>query len=378
MNSRTSQQPNLTKQDSHTTTKCLWRIVLIEDNPADQFIVEQFFDEIGNVDVSTYDDADTAFDHIHDIRKADCILLDNSLPGYDGLECLDEFNKAGNMPPIIMLSGTKDDKVVIETLKNGAKDFLSKDRLTREALERSITNAVSKHQLATELESRNEEARQFASVLSHDLKSPMRVMTLLSEEISSEFAKENFNQERTGLLFEELKTNMFYMRGLIHGLIGYVQSGRQQENFTEVDLSELVKTVIKAISHDEASRKPHIKVAPLPIVNGDQTGLTQVFQNLIDNALKFNESPERQVTISCDEKDYQYSICIQDNGIGIAPEHFEKIFQPLQRLHNQSHSEGTGLGLALVKKIIEQHKWDISVDSEVTIGSSFCINIPKP
>lgn len=362
--------------NEQTTPLTKWSVVLIEDNEADQFLITRLLRKMGDVKTTIFNTGKEAEDNIDIIKQSDCVLLDHSLPDKNGLECLKGLEQQVGVPPVIMLSGCSDERVMIESLKTGAKDYLLKDNLTQGALERSISNAITKHQLATKLENRNEEARQFALVLSHDLKSPLRVMSLISEQITDSFDREPFDFENTKLQFQELNQSLSYVRRLVNGLVTFLQQGRGKHLFAATDLNEIVARVISALSYDHLDYPPEITVSNLPTIHGDRVGLTQIFQNLIDNGVKYNTKDKRTVKIWSEFFNDRHKIFVQDNGIGIESEHFLTIFQPLRRLHRNDEFEGTGLGLALVKKIVTQHDGTITLDSVPGEHTTFILDFP--
>lgn len=354
-----------------------WRVALIEDNDADSMYIKRLSRKLGCLEMQRYATAEEALQNIEDLQRVSCVLMDHSLPDMNGLECLLTLKKYEDVPPIIMLSGCHDEVVVIETLKNGAKDYLIKDHLTEESLKRSLLNTIEKHEIEQELESRNAEARQFASILSHDLKSPMRVISLVSEQLYFELGDLDPDRERCLDFCGEIHKNTEYVKRLIEGLIGFMQHGRSKNNFVTLDLDDLVNRIIAATTFSkDCEKQPKIKVSPLPTIRGDRVGLTQVFQNLIDNSVKYNQNiPE--IEISASETTREHIISIKDNGIGIAPENFKKIFLPLHRLHTKDNYDGSGIGLALVQKIMRQHDGDISIESSEGEGTTFHLSFAK-
>ncbi|BAZ12745.1 integral membrane sensor hybrid histidine kinase [Calothrix sp. NIES-4071] len=224
-----------------------------------------------------------------------------------------------------------------------------------------------------ELRSANQELNDFAYVVSHDLKAPLRGITSLSEWLLADYGEE-FDEEgkkMVNLMISRVKR----LHKLIDDILQYSRVGRAKVEKKHVDLNQVVSELIEVLNIPE-----NIKIEisnQLPTINCDKTRIGQLFQNLISNAIKFIDKPEGLVKITCvDEQEY-YRFSVADNGIGIEPQHFEKIFQLFQKLTSLQDSDSTGVGLALVKKIVELHDGKIWVESEIGVGTSFIFTLKK-
>ena len=167
------------------------------------------------------------------------------------------------------------------------------------------------------------------------------------------------------------------MQRLINDLLAYSRVGTRGKPFKPVDsnviLREARDNLAKAIEESGAV----IAQDPLPMVMGDDVQLLQVFQNLIANAIKFHGPEPPQIQITAARRDHERIFAIQDNGIGIAPDHQKRIFAIFQRLHHRSEYPGTGIGLAICKKIVERHGGRIWVESQGEKGSTFYFSLPE-
>ncbi len=225
------------------------------------------------------------------------------------------------------------------------------------------------------LKKRNEELAQFNYVASHDLQEPLRTIKLFADLL----LKNNFEQlDADGKIhLQFIKESSSRMSELIQGLLNYSIVGKSNK-FESVDCTQLIKVIIKDFSSIILETKPIFEIGNLPVVYGDKTHLRQVFQNLIGNALKFKkENTPIQLKISVDSSTDDHVFCFEDNGIGIEEEYLQKIFGIFQRLHSKTEFEGTGIGLALCKKIIEMHNGKIWVESNKVSGSKFFVLLPK-
>jgi PAS domain S-box-containing protein len=228
-------------------------------------------------------------------------------------------------------------------------------------------------QLVHELESVNRELNDFAYVVSHDLKAPLRAIGSLADWIATDYAEQlgEEGQEQLNLLMGRVKR----MHTLIDGVLLYSRLGRNREERLEVNLNNLMAEVI-----DLLDPPPSITVKienSLPVVVGEKTRLQQLFQNLLNNAIKFMDKPQGQISVSHLEQADFWQFCVADNGPGIEAKHFAKIFQLFQTLSPRDEFESTGVGLALVKKIVELHGGKVWVESKVGEGSAFFFTLPK-
>ena len=166
------------------------------------------------------------------------------------------------------------------------------------------------------------------------------------------------------------------MSRMIDAILAYSRAGRTRGNPESVDTRELLAEIIDSLEIPEGV---HIRIEePLPTVVYDRTQLRQVFQNLIDNAIKHMNREDGQVTIACRDQGDCWRFEVRDNGPGIAAEHFERIFEMFQTLRPRDEFESTGIGLAIVKRIVERNGGTVSVESEVGRGSCFAFTVPKP
>lgn len=228
---------------------------------------------------------------------------------------------------------------------------------------------------AMELKASNAELERFAYVASHDLQEPLRMVTsflgLLQKKIG-------------GQLDDTSKTYIHYavdgaerMKGLIRDLLQFSRLGTSRESFAAVDLDELMKHVLQVYELPVRESEAQIQVTPLPVVTGDKTQLQQLLQNLIGNALKYRSNQTPVIKVGCTEKEKEWEFCVSDNGIGIDPKYFDKIFVLFQRLHQKSEFGGNGIGLSICKKIVERHGGRIWVQSRPGNGSTFYFTLKK-
>jgi PAS domain S-box-containing protein len=227
--------------------------------------------------------------------------------------------------------------------------------------------------LLREIESANEELKNFAYVVSHDLKAPLRAIGSLADWLTTDYA-DKFDAE--GREHMRLLINRVHrMDGLIDGILLYSRVGRVKETIVAVNLDRLVHEVIDLLA-PPASITVSIENT-LPTVMAEPTRIQQVFQNLLSNAIKYMDKPEGRIRIGCSDEGAQWKFSVTDNGPGIKQQHFGKIFQLFQTLAPRDRVESSGVGLALVKKIVEMYGGHVWVESTVGEGSTFFFTLPR-
>ena len=244
----------------------------------------------------------------------------------------------------------------------------------KEHLEEIVqTRTIQLESANAQLRSANQELNDFAYVVSHDLKAPLRGITSLSEWLLADYGEE-FDEEGKKMV-NLMISRVQRLHQLIDDILKYSRVGRAKVEKKDVNLNEVVSELIEVLNIPE-----NIKVEipnQLPTIKCDKTRIEQLFQNLISNAIKFIDKPEGLIKISCVDEGKYYKFSVADNGIGIESQHFEKIFQLFQKLTSLQDSDSTGVGLALVKKIVELHDGKVWVESEIGVGSNFVFTIKK-
>lgn len=225
-----------------------------------------------------------------------------------------------------------------------------------------------------ELARSNEELESFAYVASHDLQEPLRMVasytTLLGETYRGKLDPEA--DEYIAFAVDGAKR----MQQLIQDLLAYSRVRTQARPFERVALAAVVEESLKDLRAAIEESSATLTVKELPCVMGDRVQLRQLFQNLIGNALKYRGNDPPRVTLSSRRENDAWIVSVADNGIGIDARHADRIFLPFQRLHTRREYPGTGIGLAIVRKIVERHDGRIWVESDGRTGSTFFFTIP--
>lgn len=245
------------------------------------------------------------------------------------------------------------------------------------ALYRAEKNLEHKNQELEKYIESNIQLEQFAHVASHDLKSPLRTISSFTGLLKKNFSFDENEKARGYLNFIEQATKQ--MSALISDLLSFSQVNSQKLNITKVYPADIFISVREILADDIMSKNARIVINSLPkVIYADETKFKRICQNLITNAIKFvKPGTPPVVQIHGQELEDAYVYSIRDNGIGISKEFLKEIFHPYKQLNTKSEYEGSGLGLSITKKLVEQHNGTLSVHSELDIGSTFTITIPK-
>jgi PAS domain S-box-containing protein len=228
---------------------------------------------------------------------------------------------------------------------------------------------------AQELKRSNTELERFAYIASHDLQEPLRMVSSFLNLLEDELEEKLDDATRSYINFAV--DGATRMKTLINDLLQYSRVGTNKEEFTAIDVNETMSYVLRILDEEIKKTKAIVKISPLPVIRANKMLVGQVFINLISNALKYRGDKQPEIEIGSAEEGGSYVFYVKDNGIGINPKFYEKIFVIFQRLHGKTEHSGTGIGLAICKKIVESHNGKIWVESEEGKGSVFYFSIPK-
>ncbi|NRF67729.1 response regulator [Aquincola sp. S2] len=325
-----------------------------------------------------------------ELTHPDLILLDVVMPGLDGFETCRRLKQRAvtrDIPVIFMTALTAtDDKV--EGFRVGAVDYVTKPlnadevvarvatHLTLDALRQQLQSSNAElQQLTAALRRSNAELEQLAYVASHDMQEPLRMVASYLQLVAQRYGDrlDADGHEFIGYAVDGAKR----MQAMINDLLTLSRVSTKARPFAPTDCAKCVSTARIQLQVAIAESGATITTDTLPIVQGDPTQLLQLFQNLIANAIKFRGELAPQVHVGAQATEEGWHFSVSDNGIGIAPEHFERIFVLFQRLHGRNQYPGTGIGLALCKRIVERHGGHIWVESAPGRGSTFRFTLPR-
>ena len=224
------------------------------------------------------------------------------------------------------------------------------------------------------LERTNKELQELSYIVSHDLKAPIRGIGSLVTMMREDFRAESLSKEMINDYFQLIQKRIYRMNSLINGILEFSKIGHQDIEAKEVNLQELVAEVIDTVVPDDFEiNLPN----ELPSIIFNQTEAYQIFQNLIGNAVKYNDKSAGKIDIYWKDLGNKFQFTIRDNGIGIAKKYHDKIFKVFQMLESRDSIESTGIGLAIVKKIIDKAGGKIWIDSNYDVGVAFVFELPQ-
>ena len=389
-------------KDKDISTREEFRILLLEDVPTDADMVELELKKQNIPFVSKRVETKSEFTAQLDEFLPDLILADYSLPQFTGMDALLIAMEHSPYTPFIVVTGSINEETAVDCIKAGAWDYVTKEHLAR--LAPSIKGVMERkkereekdwadqklRQLNIELAAKIQELEQVLYVTSHDLRSPLVNIQGYTDEIiySIEKLKKYFDKmevpseirdEINEIIDDDLPESKKFilagvtkMHALIGGLLKLSRLGRIEIELVKLDMNGLIKDVLSNFKFKCKSENIKLEISDLPPGIGDYAQINMVFSNLIDNALKFLD-PERPglIGISGYEDDDKSVYCIEDNGIGIAPEYKDKIFEIFHQL--APSIEGEGLGLSIVRMVLEKNEGLIRVESEKGRGSKFSV-----
>jgi signal transduction histidine kinase len=354
------------------------KVLLIEDNIGDARLLQEIFSDsvTSNAIVAHVESMTEAETHVAE-HAIDLIVLDLGLPDAEGLGAVRRAHAAAPHVPLVVLTGLDSEQVAVQALQEGAHDYLVKGQIEPRGLLRALHLAVEREALLRELtlqkrelERSNADLQQFAYAASHDLQEPLRMVTSYTQLLAKRYKGRLDSDADEFIAFAVDGANR--MQRLIRDLLTFSQVGKTGIILLEVSSEDALREALTNLNDVIEQSGAQVTHDPLPPVQADETQLIQLFQNLVGNAVKYQNNGVPLVHISADKisgGDWMFSV--KDNGIGIDPEYFEKIFGMFQRLHGRNEYAGTGIGLAICKKIVERHGGSISVKSKLGQGSTF-------
>jgi signal transduction histidine kinase len=352
---------------------------LVEDEPADAELTLRALHQAG-LD-ATWNLAMTPEEFTELVQKNsyDIILADYKLPDWNGMESVEILRRERLDVPVILVSGALGELTAVECIKQGAADYVLKDQLAR--LPGSVRRAIREkqmredhRQLLEELARSNRDLEQFAYVASHDLQEPLRMVASYTELLSEHL--HGSLDEKSRKYFNYVLDGAKRMQQLVKDLLAYSRVDSQGKPPLPVEADAVVKDVLKNLGIAIEQSRAEIVCDRLPMVRADGVQLAQVFQNLIGNALKFRAESNPHIHIGAEKNNGAWIFHVADNGIGIDKQYAERVFLMFQRLHERGQYEGSGIGLAIVKKIVERHGGRIWFDSEEGKGTTFYFTVP--
>jgi PAS domain S-box-containing protein len=291
----------------------------------------------------------------------DKIKHGETIPAYDTLR----MRKDGTLVDVSLnISPVKDSMGKIIGAATIARDISE-----RKKLEQRIS------QYAKELERSNKELGDFAAIVAHDLRAPLRAVSGFAGLLQKHNSKKTIDAD-TDKYISHIVEGSERMHHLINDLLQYAKAGSHSRPLVQIDVNDIIEKTLANLTFEIQASNAEITVDRLPMVSADNVQLMQLFQNLVANAIKYRSNTPR-IHISAEQKKKEWIFRVSDNGIGIDPHQFKRIFEVFQRLHTKEEYSGTGIGLAICKKIVERFGGRIWVESKPGEGSTFFFTLPK-
>jgi len=320
---------------------------------------------------------------IIDNDSIDIVLLDNKLPGIHGIEVLEYINKIIYDAEVMMITSYASLDLAVKATNNGAFNFVPKP-FTPQELKAAMEN-LTKHlflkRMTRKMNEEDQQARfQFLSVLSHELKSPVNAIEGYLQIMKDKQAGSNIDGYR--MMIDRSMERLKGMRTLIIDLLDLtkLESGRKTRDIKTIDITEIIRVARDTIEPLANQRK--IKVHPIQeegiYINADRGEMEIILNNLLSNAVKYNREGG-EVTLGLKQDDGNMQLIVEDTGIGMEEEEVSKLFQEFVRIKNMKtrNITGSGLGLSIVKKLVEMNQGEIGVESKPDVGTKFTISLPN-
>jgi signal transduction histidine kinase len=395
------------------------KVLVVEDNKDDALLIIEALRDSGWQPV--WQRVETTQDLREALRREtwDLVTTDYQMPELKAPGTLQVLRESGYDIPCIVISGSIGEEEAVALMREGADDFFLKNNLARlpAAVERELREAENRHQRraaeeqvrqqARELAAKNEELarkneelaaanreldfkaqqlyrsnvdlERFAYVASHDLSEPLRSVASYSQMLIRHYEQGRLGEAEAREFIGYIRSGIHRMHQLLQGLLTYSRVMHDPDRqFAPVDTNQVLEEVMASLQQAISETGAVITWERLPTVIADRTQLVQVFQNLIANSLKYHrQGVPPEVRITAEKKADEILFGVEDNGIGIDPAYWERVFVIFKRLHHERDYPGTGVGLALAKRLVERHGGRIWVESQPGVGSTFRFSLPR-
>jgi two-component system sensor histidine kinase/response regulator len=356
------------------------QILIAEDNQDHlELIMEMLQSSFGHtVKIRHFAQLQPALDYLTE-GHVDVFLCDLKLPDSSIENTVDRIKSLEDAPPIIVLTSLHDDELAQRLVKLGIQDFLPKDELTPSQLLRACNYAIERRKLSRSLLEKNEDYKAFCYSLTHDFKSSLWQVARFAQIFKIETQKKYPDDQSLPFEFlDKISGKIENIQKLIEDLQDFLSIDVMMDNYSEVSLHLAAHNAADMLQETIQRRGAEVTIDQLPHIQGNLSQLQLLFSNLISNAIKYNDSSTPQIHIRTLEQDDQYCTAIvEDNGIGIPQDKIATIFSPFERLHRTDQYPGSGLGLSIVKRIVQSHHGKISVVSRPGQGSQFILKFPR-
>lgn len=350
------------------------RLLVIDDSDDDRDLYRRCLRKSG---VNAYDIQEAADGEqgliMTQSQHFDCVLLDYSLPGRNGIEILKRIRAKDTYLPIIMLTGQGNETVAVSAMKEGAQDYIAKSTITPEALERMVRVAIMHGAMQRRIQEQRSSLKIFSYALAHDLREPTNTIRTFIELI---LKRESLSYKGHSYITHVQKAadRMLRLIDTVY-LFARLDAPEYRDEMEACELDEIFAEVEANLGQLMQTEDILLTSAPLPKVMANRVQLLQVFQNLISNAVRHG-GKDVAIHIGAQQHEGYWQFAVSDTGPGIEPEHMEAVFEPFKRMSSPDAERGLGLGLAVCRKIIERHGGKIWCESTLGQGTSFYFTLP--
>ncbi|MCB0429428.1 MAG: response regulator [Flavobacteriales bacterium] len=305
----------------------------------------------------------------------DCAFIDYNMPKFNGLAGIEALREKFPYTALVMSSGEGDEMVASEAIKRGAVDYVPKRFITKDSIHRIVKHSLEKVDLQQRVDEQRQALENFAKILAHDLKAPIRNISAMGAMMRKLVEQGDF--EKAFQLYEQVERLGNRAVELIDTLHEYNQVSGGEVSFGHVAMQTALNNAKENLAMIIGERNANVTNELLPHVHGNEPQLSQLLQNLIANSIKFCDAEVPEIHVSAEDLDLEWLICVQDNGIGIPQDLQKVVFEPFKRAHTGRKYAGTGLGLSTCRKIIDRHEGSIWCESKEGEGTSFYFTLPK-
>ena len=362
------------------------RVLLVEDSESDAALI------VRHLTMADYDVRWERVETAGQMRAAleqpdwDIVIADYMLPGFDAPAALAILQQTGLDLPFAVVSGHIGEETAVALMKAGAHDYLMKNHLARLApvVERELGEARMRRERrrgeeklrlsVQDLARSNAELEQFAYVVSHDLQEPLRMVASYVQLLDERYKDQLDSNAHEFIAYAV--DGATRMKRMITDLLTYSRIGKNGKEIAAVGCEAALGQACADLRACITEAAAEISHGPLPTVPGDAAQFTHLFQNLIGNAIKFRSQAPPRVHVSAEQIGEEWVFSVRDNGIGLDPQFADRIFLVFQRLHGREDYPGTGIGLAIARKIVEGRGGRIWVESEPGKGATFRFSVP--
>ncbi|APX96805.1 MEDS domain-containing protein [Natronorubrum daqingense] len=311
-----------------------------------------------------------------------CAVVDPVEHGFADTLTYDRFDMQAYLGTHLDLEGEPDRTFWFASSEPRTSDFTESERTFHHLMGQWVTDELERQQYERNLERTveqlkrsNDRLKQFAYAASHDLREPLRMISSYLQLLENRYGDELDEDAHEFIGFAVDGADR--MRAMVDDLLAFSRVEQAEGSFETVDCNAVVERALNDLRVQIHDREARITVDPLPLVEGDREQLEQLFQNLVSNAIKYSGDGESRVDITATQRSGWWEIAISDNGIGIESEQTDRIFEVFRRLHQNDEYPGTGIGLSLCQKIVDNHGGDIWVESAPGVGSTFFVTLPS-